>query len=145
MGLLKKDTVPPKHKWLQQLAAEEAADDAIVAKAEEARVVAIQTKENHTKAQLASFVTAKCLYDCSGRGRCDEDTGKCACFKGAAGLGCEVNLRCPADCSGHGTCKEFQHTEPIEYKGSEFHGECVCEDMWTGIDCTSIEHGHVQR
>ena len=142
--LLTLQNKPPKHKWLAQLAEEEAAEDEVVKRAENARATAAAAQHQSLQAKLSQLRTSKCLYECSGRGDCNEGTGKCTCHQGSTGLGCELNLKCPADCSGHGKCKEYELMEPVEYKGERFHGKCECQDMWTDLDCNSIEHAHVQ-
>lgn len=78
---------------------------------------------------------------CSGRGKCNERTGVCACFTGftsSNGKGAQGNIgdcgfaylpitSCPGaalECSGHGTCS-----------GSPTY-KCTCYDGWRGGDCS---------
>ncbi|XP_061644643.1 teneurin-3 isoform X5 [Phyllopteryx taeniolatus] len=61
---------------------------------------------------------------CSGHGTCHH--GECHCTPGWGGISCEIlKSTCPEQCSSHGTF-------------STDSGTCVCEDNWTGADC-SIE------
>jgi len=41
--------------------------------------------------------------ECSDKGICNRQTGKCICPEGYEGKACE-KLKCPNDCSGHGIC-----------------------------------------
>lgn len=78
---------------------------------------------------------------CSGRGRCNEDTGVCACFPGfgsSDGMGAKGSegdcgyaylpvTSCPGsrgvECSGHGACSGFPAYA------------CACDATWGGGDC----------
>ncbi|XP_051920619.1 teneurin-3 isoform X7 [Hippocampus zosterae] len=61
---------------------------------------------------------------CSGHGTCHH--GECHCNPGWGGISCEIlKSTCPEQCSSHGTFNTDS-------------GTCVCEDTWTGADC-SIE------
>lgn len=63
-----------------------------------------------------------CPFQCSGRGSCLQ--GRCICYEGFTGLGCEVaSPICPADCSGHGKC---------------VNSKCVCESGYGGVDCADV-------
>jgi len=51
--------------------------------------------------------------ECSNRGMCNRDTGKCECFPGFGGPGCNRML-CPNACSGHGTCVNMRDMAKLD-------------------------------
>ena len=90
---------------------------------------------------------AHALMECSGRGRCNRDTGECICYDGFAGQACNRNA-CPNDCSGHGICVSLRQMARMPnalplapntyYEGDDdattwdeekLFG-CVCDSSW---------------
>ena len=47
------------------------------------------------------------LAECSDKGICQRDTGKCLCSKGFEGAACQRSV-CPNKCSGHGRCMTME-------------------------------------
>lgn len=88
--------------------------------------------------------------ECSGRGLCDRDTGRCKCFAGFKGEACQ-RTQCPNDCSGNGVCQSLTRfvtdTGSKTYKslasGGAFDGEkefgCMCDVGYRGADCSQVE------
>jgi len=66
-----------------------------------------------------------CLYNCSGKGNCDENSGNCECNLGYSGLGCEkIFLPClDPSCQGRGICNTTL-------------GYCICRVGYSGQDCS---------
>lgn len=88
---------------------------------------------------------------CSGRGLCDETTGRCQCVVGYSGEACQ-RTTCPNGCSGHGVCQEerrFAADAGNVYDDSVtgFLGPfdakkqmgCLCDLGFRGPDCSLIE------
>jgi hypothetical protein len=89
--------------------------------------------------------------ECSGRGTCDRDSGRCACFDGFNGEACQ-RTACPNDCSGHGVCQDERR---FAKDAASLHGEsgytyknaydakkemgCLCDTGFRGPDCSMIE------
>lgn len=77
---------------------------------------------------------------CSGRGRCDTQTGICHCYtgyftsdgrgeegiRGDCGYANEAITACPGfiECSGHGVCSDHPYYQ------------CDCDNGWMGGDCS---------
>ena len=70
---------------------------------------------------------ARCNFDCSGHGICNDRTGECNCDDGFRGDGCELELSesCGSQCQDHGSCEEFE--------SGKF--ACMCDDGWSGENC----------
>jgi len=81
---------------------------------------------------------------CSNKGLCNTVTGKCVCFPGYTGPGCE-RTECPKDntgnqCSGHGVCKKaFASMEAYTMWDKEKTFKCACDKGYTGPDCSKRE------
>ena len=89
--------------------------------------------------QLSVKGTKEDLF-CSGRGRCDTQTGICHCYtgyftsngrgeegvRGDCGYANEAITSCPGfiECSGHGVCSDHPYYQ------------CSCDDGWMGGDCS---------
>lgn len=82
---------------------------------------------------------------CSHRGTCDFDSGKCICDEAFTGSACQ-RLRCPNDCSNNGQClsmkefaehnpngPEFSYTSP--WDAEKIYG-CLCDPGYEGPDCS---------
>jgi len=91
--------------------------------------------------------TAHQLIECSGRGICAYDSGKCQCLPGYTGEACQRTI-CPSGCSGHGSCQtELRFASDglpanakgyTGYDGDQQYG-CKCDKGYRGPDCGSIE------
>lgn len=81
--------------------------------------------------------TLACPMDCSSRGECNNQTGKCQCDEGFAAPGCDECdkgyegypncyrvFACPFNCSGHGNCNAQT-------------GACLCLSCYGGAACDS--------
>ena len=88
---------------------------------------------------------------CSGRGSCDAETGRCGCFVGYSGEACQ-RTTCPNACSGHGVCQELRRFADDAGKSYDdtttgFLGPydarkqmgCLCDLGFRGPDCSLIE------
>mmetsp|Transcript_19470 Transcript_19470/g.39258 ORF Transcript_19470/g.39258 Transcript_19470/m.39258 type:complete len:300 (+) Transcript_19470:80-979(+) len=86
--------------------------------------------------------------ECSNKGICNRQNGKCKCFAGYEGSSCQ-RLKCPNNCSGHGTCVTMERlaTKSTGFPLSDFattyqssNGSaawdslkivaCLCESSW---------------
>lgn len=82
--------------------------------------------------------------ECSGRGRCDTETGKCACDEGFSGEACS-RLDCPSQCSGHGVCqtlRTFAAESGVDYAAAWDANAamvCNCDQGYRGADCSQVE------
>lgn len=82
--------------------------------------------------------------ECSGKGICNRDTGKCKCLDGFHGKGCR-HKTCPNDCGDHGVCQPAYIINP-DYvadipETSQFWDRkrsfrCECDYGYTGVDCS---------
>jgi hypothetical protein len=90
--------------------------------------------------------TAHQLIECSGRGTCDYESGKCGCLVGYTGEACQRTI-CPAQCSGHGSCQTelrfasdglpanaLANGYAAAYDGDQQYG-CKCDKGYRGSDC----------
>lgn len=68
-----------------------------------------------------------CPNGCSGYGKCDSTTGKCACIAGQSGPDCSQSDCVPADCNGNGVC-----TRNATITAAPF---CKCKEGFTGPTC----------
>lgn len=92
--------------------------------------------------------TAHQLIECSGRGTCDYDSGKCACLPGYTGENCQ-RTTCPNQCSGHGSCQtelRFASDGLASNSGvynkaydAEAQYGCKCDKGYRGPDCGQVE------
>lgn len=91
--------------------------------------------------------TAHQLIECSGRGICDYNSGKCACLGGYTGEACQRTV-CPSSCSGHGSCSSQLRfaTDGLagnaagytSYEKEQQYG-CKCDKGYRGPDCSQGE------
>jgi len=77
-----------------------------------------------------------CPMECSGRGRCNENSRECVCRGAFGGAACNESL-CPATtngvCDNHGICL------PSISDGSEESSRsfsCICDEVHQGKDCS---------
>lgn len=85
--------------------------------------------------------------ECSDRGLCDTETGRCLCFAGYEGFDCG-RASCPEDCSGHGKCvldaevdsTNYYNNGLLQYQKQYWNAyktqQCVCDRGWWGNDCS---------
>ena len=87
------------------------------------------------------------LAECSNRGNCDRQTGRCKCMHGYTGTACE-RLECTANCNGNGKCttmlKLAEDTRSVVSQSfvydkvwdSEMIQGCICDNGYSGYDCS---------
>jgi len=82
--------------------------------------------------------------ECSARGACDRQSGKCKCFPGYSGRACE-RQQCPNNCNGFGRCVT---QEIAAYEASKTYSDpwdatkaqgCACDVGYRGPDCSLRE------
>lgn len=91
------------------------------------------------------------MTQCSGRGACNQATGRCECFVGYNGEACQ-RTSCPNDCSGHGVCQDQRRFAADASKSYEDTATgilgpydankqmgCLCDLGFRGPDCSMIE------
>jgi len=87
--------------------------------------------------------------ECSGKGLCDRNSGRCQCFAGYEGEACQ-RTSCPNDCSGHGVCqseRRFVEDTGLTYATRSNNGAydadkemgCLCDVGYRGADCSLVE------
>ena len=88
--------------------------------------------------------TAHFYMECSNKGRCDRQTGECACYEGYDGVACQ-RASCPGypnSCSGHGVCKTIQQLANsdngniYELWDKRSTMGCECDSGYFGPDCS---------
>ncbi|CAM9660147.1 unnamed protein product [Choristocarpus tenellus] len=91
--------------------------------------------------------TAHAPVQCSNRGTCNRQTGRCQCMEGYSGAACERS-NCPHRCSGHGRCRsmedfaeDFRDADSVQYLYSDVWDsdklhKCVCDTGYHGYDCS---------
>ena len=92
--------------------------------------------------------TAHEYVECSNKGICDRNKGKCECFLGYEGSACQ-RTSCPRStengkyCSGHGVCQSIKNIARSDYGNLynlwDEHSTmgCVCDPGYTGPDCSN--------
>lgn len=84
------------------------------------------------------------LQECSGKGICNRETGKCKCDPNFDGMACERTV-CPNDCTGHGVCltqKALAEQAGTTYAtpwDAEKQVGCKCDIGFRGPDCSRME------
>lgn len=79
--------------------------------------------------------------ECSNKGKCRRDRGICQCYTGYEGSACQ-RATCPNDCSNRGTCQTIgemakkDHNNVYELWDADTTMGCVCDDGYTGPDCS---------
>lgn len=93
------------------------------------------------------------IYECSGVGKCNRQTGQCECLPAYTGDACQI-LSCPNHCSYHGRCVKSSQTifeastqfvdsvpDMFGYSSNskqKLYG-CICDKGYRGPDCSLIE------
>lgn len=84
------------------------------------------------------------MVECSGKGKCDRNTGECECHANYDGMACERTV-CPNDCSGRGVCltqkalaAEAGTTYDTPWDAEKQVG-CKCDIGYRGPDCSRKE------
>ena len=88
--------------------------------------------------------------ECSGKGKCDYETGNCVCFPLYGGAACGV-MTCYNQCSDRGICTSLRQaaiendnyrfnrtTVYTQWDADLFRG-CKCDPGWSGPDCSVRE------
>ncbi|CEG43460.1 Teneurin-1 and related extracellular matrix proteins, contain EGF-like repeats [Plasmopara halstedii] len=87
--------------------------------------------------------------ECSNRGHCNRNNGKCECDAGFTGSACERLQLCRTNCNGHGKCLSMRAMAAMRNDYNLFHSTlydtpwdadriygCVCDYGYTGVDCS---------
>jgi hypothetical protein len=92
--------------------------------------------------------------ECSGRGTCNRDVGKCTCQSGFSGDACQ-HIQCANDCSGRGNCYSMKAIAALSSNEGASYGEdptnttvwdaemlysCICDDP-TQYDYNEVMRG----
>jgi len=106
-----------------------------------------------------TYATHNKFAECSDRGVCDRNTGKCMCLPGYEGKACQ-RTTCPNSCSGNGICKtlheiaklnsentEWANVDGMDYANIKYQDSwdsskirgCECDPGWRGPDCSEKE------
>jgi hypothetical protein len=114
------------------------------------RSISWQTESRSTLADLSTPNYPEGIHaysECSDRGLCDTETGRCVCFAGYEGHDCGRSS-CPEGCSGHGQCvldaevdpTNYYHEGLLQYQKQYWNAyktqQCVCDRGWWGTDCS---------
>lgn len=88
--------------------------------------------------------TAHEYVECSNKGDCNRDTGKCVCIPGYEGSACQ-RTACPITryqvCNGHGICRtareiaKMDHDNIYELWDADITTGCVCDPGYEGPGC----------
>jgi len=81
---------------------------------------------------------------CSGRGRCDERSGECACAPGFEGDACE-RMACPLGCDAHGTCDSMRRHALAADAGAETGGPGAAGANPASLSLRLVEPGAYTR
>eukprot|EP00644_Phytophthora_capsici_P015497 jgi/Phyca11/127589/e_gw1.70.205.1 len=87
--------------------------------------------------------------ECSNRGRCNRNKGRCECDVGFVGTACERLQVCRSNCNGHGKCMSmramaatkndynlfYSATYDTPWDADRIYG-CVCDFGYSGADCS---------
>jgi len=82
--------------------------------------------------------------ECSSRGACDRQSGKCKCYPGYSGRACQ-RQECPNNCNGFGRCvtQEIAAYEASKTYSSPWDAQksqgCACDLGYRGPDCSLTE------
>ncbi|KAK1934620.1 Tenascin-X [Phytophthora citrophthora] len=87
--------------------------------------------------------------ECSNRGRCNRNKGRCECDVGFAGTACERLQLCRTNCNGHGKCMSMRAMAATKNDYNLFYSAvydtpwdadriygCVCDFGYSGADCS---------
>ena len=84
------------------------------------------------------------ISECSNRGTCNREVGKCNCHSNYEGIACERTI-CPNDCNDRGVCysakqlaEEVERTYSTPWDAEKQYG-CVCDSGYRGYDCSLLE------
>lgn len=87
--------------------------------------------------------------ECSNRGRCNRDNGRCECDSGFTGAACDRLSLCRYSCNGHGKCLSMRAVAATQNDYNLFYTTtyatpwdadrifgCVCDFGYAGVDCS---------